>query len=43
MCRDCRMKLAGVSKKVMDLLNVTRLAMAFDIVGSEDDAVAAFQ
>lgn len=37
-----KMKLAAVPKKIVDLLRVTRLIIAFELAPSEDDAVAQF-
>jgi anti-sigma B factor antagonist len=41
--KGARMKLAAVPKRIVDLLRVTRLILAFDLTESEDEAVAAFQ
>jgi anti-sigma B factor antagonist len=41
--RGAKMKLASVPKRIVDLLRVTRLILAFEIAASEDEAVAAFK
>jgi anti-sigma B factor antagonist len=41
--KGARMKLAAVPKRIVDLLRVTRLILAFELAASEDEAVAAFQ
>ncbi|MGH9349806.1 MAG: STAS domain-containing protein [Vicinamibacterales bacterium] len=41
--KGARMKLAAVPKRIVDLLRVTRLILAFDLAASEDAAVAGFQ
>lgn len=41
--KGAKMKLAAVPKKIVDLLRVTRLIVAFELQPTEDDAVAAFQ
>ena len=38
-----RLKLAAVPQKVLHLLQVTRLIMAFELASTEDEAVSAFQ
>lgn len=38
-----KLKLAAVPKKIMDLLRVTRLVMAFELATTVDEAVAGFQ
>ncbi len=37
------LKLAAVPKKIVDLLRVTRLILAFELADTEDDAVASFR
>ena len=37
-----RLKLASVPKRIVDLLRVTRLILAFEIAATEDEAVAGF-
>lgn len=41
--RGARLKLAAVPKRIVDLLRVTRLILAFELAASEDEAVAAFE
>jgi anti-sigma B factor antagonist len=41
--KGARMKLAAVPARIVDLLRVTRLILAFELAASEDEAVAAFQ
>lgn len=41
--KGAKMKLAAVPKRIVDLLRVTRLILAFELAASEDEAVAAFQ
>jgi anti-sigma B factor antagonist len=41
--KGAKMKLASVPKKIVDLLHVTRLILAFELAPTQDDAVAAFQ
>lgn len=41
--KGAKMKLAAVPKRIVDLLRVTRLILAFDLAASEDAAVAEFQ
>jgi anti-sigma B factor antagonist len=43
MRQGAKMKLAAVPKKIVDLLHVTRLIMAFELAPSNDEAVARFQ
>lgn len=43
MRQGARLKLAAVPKKIVDLLRVTRLIMAFELAASNDEAVAGFQ
>ena len=43
MRKGAKMKLAAVPKKIVDLLHVTRLIMAFEVASSEDEAVATFE
>jgi anti-sigma B factor antagonist len=43
MRQGAKMKLAAVPKKIVDLLRVTRLTMAFEVVASEEEAVASFK
>lgn len=43
MRQGAKMKLAAVPKKIVDLLHVTRLIVAFELASSEDEAVAKFQ
>ena len=43
MRQGAKMKLAAVPKKIVDLLRVTRLIMAFELAASNDEAVAKFQ
>jgi anti-sigma B factor antagonist len=43
MRQGAKMKLAAVPKKIVDLLRVTRLIMAFEVVPSEDEAVSTFR
>jgi anti-anti-sigma factor len=38
-----RLKLAAVPAKIVDLLRVTRLILAFELAPSEDEAVAGFR
>lgn len=38
-----KLKLAAVPKKIVDLLRVTRLILAFELAPTEDDAVASFR
>lgn len=38
-----QMKLAAVPKKIVDLLRVTRLILAFELAASSDEAVASFK
>jgi anti-sigma B factor antagonist len=38
-----RLKLAAVPRKIVDLLRVTRLIMAFELAPSEADAIASFK
>jgi anti-sigma B factor antagonist len=42
MRQGAKMKLAAVPKKIVDLLHVTRLIVAFELASSEDEAVAKF-
>lgn len=41
--RGARLKLAAVPKRIVDLLRVTRLILAFELAATEDEAVAAFE
>jgi anti-sigma B factor antagonist len=41
--KGAKMKLAAVPKRIVDLLRVTRLILAFELAATEDEAVAAFQ
>jgi anti-anti-sigma factor len=41
--QGAKMKLASVPKKIVDLLRVTRLIMAFELAPTEEEAVASFQ
>lgn len=41
--RGAKLKLAAVPKRIVDLLRVTRLILAFELAASEDEAVASFQ
>ena len=41
--KGAKMKLAAVPKRIVDLLKVTRLILAFDLAATEDEAVAAFE
>lgn len=41
--QGAKMKLSSVPKKIVDLLRVTRLIMAFELASTEDEAVASFQ
>lgn len=41
--RGARLKLASVPKRIVDLLRVTRLILAFELAASEDEAVASFE
>jgi anti-sigma B factor antagonist len=43
MRKGAKMKLAAVPKKIVDLLHVTRLIVAFELASSEDEAVGKFQ
>jgi anti-sigma B factor antagonist len=43
MRQGAKMKLAAVPKKIVDLLRVTRLIVAFELAASNDEAVARFQ
>ena len=40
--RGGQLKLVNVSRRVRDLLRITRLAPAFDVFESEDEAVSSF-
>lgn len=40
--KGAKMKLAAVPKRIVDLLRVTRLILAFELAESEDDAVSSF-
>ena len=42
MQRDGEFKLVNVSRRVRDLLRITRLAPAFEVFDSEDEAVKSF-
>lgn len=41
--KGAKLKLAAVPKRIVDLLRVTRLILAFELAASEDEAVAAFR
>ena len=41
--QGAKMKLSSVPKKIVDLLRVTRLIMAFELATTEEEAVASFQ
>ena len=41
--KGAKMKLAAVPNRIVDLLRVTRLILAFELAASEDEAVMAFQ
>jgi anti-anti-sigma factor len=41
--KGAKMKLAAVPKRIVDLLRVTRLIVAFELADTEDDAVASFR
>jgi anti-sigma B factor antagonist len=41
--KGAKMKLAAVPKRIVDLLRVTRLILAFELAATEEDAVAAFE
>jgi anti-sigma B factor antagonist len=41
--RGARLKLAAVPKRIVDLLRVTRLILAFELAASEDEAVSAYE
>jgi anti-anti-sigma factor len=41
--KGARMKLSSVPQRIIDLLRVTRLILAFELAASEDEAVATFQ
>lgn len=43
MRQGAKMKLAAVPKKIVDLLRVTRLIMAFEVVATEEEAVDSFK
>ena len=43
MRKGARMKLASVPKRIVDLLHVTRLIVAFELAPSADEAVSRFQ
>jgi anti-sigma B factor antagonist len=43
MRKGAKLKLAGVPKKIVDLLRVTRLILAFELAASNDEAVASFR
>jgi len=43
MRQGAKMKLAAVPKKIVDLLRVTRLIMAFEVIATEDEAIASFK
>jgi anti-sigma B factor antagonist len=43
MRQGAKLKLAAVPKKIVDLLRVTRLIMAFELEATNDDAVAKFR
>jgi anti-sigma B factor antagonist len=40
--RDCQLKLASLTKRIDDLMQVTKLATIFDIYSDEKEAVASF-
>ena len=41
--QGAKLKFAAVPKRIVDLLRVTRLIMAFELAASNDEAVARFQ
>ena len=41
--QGAKLKLAAVPKKIVDLLRVTRLILAFELAASNDEAIAKFQ
>ena len=41
--KGAQMKLSSVPTRIVDLLRVTRLIVAFDLAASEEDAVAGFR
>jgi anti-sigma B factor antagonist len=43
MRHGAKLKLAAVPKRIVDLLRVTRLIMAFELAASNDEAVAKFR
>lgn len=40
--QGARLKLAAVPRKILDLLRITRLIMAFEVLQTEDEAVRSF-
>jgi anti-sigma B factor antagonist len=43
MRQGAKVKLAAVPKKIVDLLHVTRLILAFEVLATEEDAIASFR
>jgi len=41
--QGAKMKLAAVPKRIVDLLHVTRLILAFDVRPTDEDAIASFK
>lgn len=41
--RDCELKLVHLTKKIDDLMQITKLATIFDIYSEESEAVASFK
>ena len=41
--QGAKLKLSSVPKKIVDLLRVTRLIMAFELATTEEEAVASFR
>jgi anti-sigma B factor antagonist len=41
--RGAKLKLAGLTKKIQDILTITQLITIFETYDSEDEAVASFQ
>jgi len=41
--KDCQLKLVGLTKKIDDLMQITKLATLFDIYTAEKEALASFK
>jgi anti-sigma B factor antagonist len=41
--RDCELKLVNLTKKIDDLMQITKLATIFDIYSDEKEAVSSFK